>query len=168
MLQCAAPTTASSSEMKEMGRLRAVFMREKSEGEVVICPKPRRLGAVNHISQECAKPLRWHRIHNQDHSESNAGVEILDIVLSKSGCGDPAILGCSPPYFCGSPPSRVDNPLVHDVQFLHQRGPTSPSPRSKPNKPNSCVRSFGSIPAVRVEGFDCLDRDTRCRIPAMA
>lgn len=166
MLQCAAQTNfASSAEMKEMGRLRAALARDNSEG-VVICPKPRRFGLVNYPTPEFPKPLRWHRSHNQEHSETNAGVEILDIVLSKSGCGDPSNLGCSPPYFCGSPPSRVENPLVQDVQFIHQRGPTLPSPLSKPK---SCVRpSFGSIPAVRVEGFDCLDRDARCRIPAMA
>lgn len=166
MLHCAAQNNfTSTAEMKEMGRLRAALMREKSDG-AVICPKPRRLGLANLPTPEFPKPLRWHRSHNQEYSETNAGVEILDIVLSKSGCGDPLNLGCSPPYFCGSPPSRVENPLVHDVQFIHQRGPSSPSPLSKPK---SCVRpSYGSIPAVRVEGFDCLERDTRCRIPAMA
>eukprot|EP01018_Ginkgo_biloba_P027136 Gb_33375 [translate_table: standard] len=155
---------ATSAEMKEMGRLRAAFMREKCEE--VICPKPQRLGLTNHPLADFPKTLRWHRSHTTEHSESKAGVEILDIILSKSGCGEPSNLGCSPPYFCGSPPSRVDNPLVHDVQFIHQRVPSSPSALSKPK---SCSRpSFGHNPSVRIEGFDCLDRDTRCSIPAMA
>jgi len=154
-----------------MGRLRAAIMREKSEEEVVICPKPRRLGLVNHPSPDLPKPLRWQRSHTTEHNELSAGIEILDIFLSKSGCSDSSNLGCSPlgcspPYFCGSPPSRVDNPLVHDVQFIHQRVSSSPSAISKPK---SCVRqSLGSSPAIRIEGFDCLDRDTRCSIPAMA
>ncbi|KAL6007463.1 hypothetical protein ACLOJK_032961 [Asimina triloba] len=90
----------------------------------------------------------------------------------------------SPPFFCGSPPSRAPNPLVHDARFgdekltpLTSAPPTSAGKSSSPSTTSSssarkgCVRTkFGLAPAaVRIEGFDCLDRDRRsCRISAVA
>ncbi|VVA17973.1 PREDICTED: unknown [Prunus dulcis] len=86
------------------------------------------------------------------------------------------------PFFSGSPPSRVANPLIQDARFgdekLTPSSPLSPTPHpsglsSSPTtsaRKGSFVRaSFGSKPAVRVEGFDCLDRDRRnCSIPTLA
>ena len=90
----------------------------------------------------------------------------------------------SPPFFCGSPPSRVANPLIQDARFgdekiitpLSQLSPNLPPSGLSSSSPSSssrkggCIRAnFGSKPAVRVEGFDCLDRDRRnCSIPALA
>ncbi|KAI5677622.1 hypothetical protein M9H77_08572 [Catharanthus roseus] len=112
----------------------------------VVCPKPRRLGVV---SPSVADPIKS--------------------------------LPSSPPFFCGSPPSRVSNPLIQDARFGDERV-TPVSPRAIPipsglgASPSSarmsggCVRAnFGNNPAVRIEGFDCLDRDRRnCSIPALA
>lgn len=89
----------------------------------------------------------------------------LNFVL-QSGCGDSLNFGCSPPYFNGSPPSRADNPLVHDSNFIHQRVQASPSTLSKPKSLGRS--SLGPNAAVRVEGFDCSGRDTRCSVPALA
>ena len=90
----------------------------------------------------------------------------------------------SPPFFCGSPPSRVANPLIQDARFgdekiitplspLSQIAPSLGLPSSSPSsssRKGGCIReNFGNKPAVRVEGFDCLDRDRRnCSIPALA
>lgn len=89
----------------------------------------------------------------------------------------------SPPFFCGSPPSRVANPLIQDARFGDEKitplSPLSPVPPmnglsaaspSSSAKKGGCVRAnFGNKPAVRIEGFDCLDRDKRnCSIPALA
>eukprot|EP00252_Welwitschia_mirabilis_P007327 TRINITY_DN18583_c0_g1_i11.p1 TRINITY_DN18583_c0_g1~~TRINITY_DN18583_c0_g1_i11.p1 ORF type:complete len:172 (-),score=24.05 TRINITY_DN18583_c0_g1_i11:452-967(-) len=154
-----------AGEMKEIGRLRASLMREKCE-DVVVCPKPRRAGMVLHHIPDLVKPIRRQLNFAPDCTDSEPAGEILDIFMSKSTFGDSSNLGCSPPYFCGSPPSRTDNPLVHDVHFIHQRGQISQSPLSKPN---SFGRpSFGHKAAVRIEGFDCSGRDTRCSIPALA
>lgn len=94
------------------------------------------------------------------------------------------LVSSSPPFFSGSPPSRVANPLIQDARFGDENfSPLSPSswvvvpaPTGLPPSPSSssrkggCVRAnFGNKPSVRIEGFDCLDRDRRnCSIPALA
>lgn len=123
-------------------------------GDTVICPKPRR-----------------------------AGNDIWDIIHSMGGYGleqSCTNVASSPPLFCGSPPSRVANPLIHDARFgeesvlppLSQLSPVPPPSGLSSSSPRKggCVRAnFGNKPAVRVEGFDCLDRDRRnCSIPALA
>ena len=156
----------------------------------VVCPKPRRLGLVNSTFNDPLRPLRWHLSHQAEISDSKAGTDLLDIILSKGGghgaeqSSTPQVAS-SPPFFSGSPPSRVANPLIQDARFGDEKitpisslqqiaapnsgRSSSPSTRSAARK-GGCVRaSFGNNPAVRVEGFDCLDRDRRnCSIPALA
>jgi len=85
----------------------------------------------------------------------------------------------SPPFFCGSPPGRAANPLVQDARFGDEKlCPTllisSPSGLLSPSsasRKGGCVRmSFGLKPAaVRVDGFDCLNKDCQnSRIPVVA
>ncbi|XP_019428282.1 PREDICTED: uncharacterized protein LOC109336253 isoform X2 [Lupinus angustifolius] len=126
----------------------------------LICPKPRR----------------------------SFGSNPLDTILTKGDCEEEQFwpdMSSPPSYFFGSPPSRVANPLVHDARFGDVNFPpfsslsrvvvpgpsglsSSPSPSSA--RKGGCVRAnFGNNPGVRVEGFDCLDRDRRnCSIPALA
>jgi len=149
--------------------------------DAVICPKPRRVGVINH---HLARSLRW----QVSHHDSNSGSELLDLILAKGGGGceeDQArTVASSPPfYFTGSPPSRVSNPLTKDSLFRDEllvvaTPPPSTTPRAtKPQPPPSprngggCVRAstnFGNNPAVRVVGFNCLDRDRRSSVPTLA
>lgn len=88
-------------------------------------------------------------------------------------------------FFSGSPPSRANNPLTQDPRFREERlNPISTAQSSSnyspsgllPSSPSSlsrkgCARmKFGLKPAaVRVEGFDCLNRDGQnSGIPAFA
>ncbi|OIW06935.1 hypothetical protein TanjilG_18323 [Lupinus angustifolius] len=136
----------------------------------LICPKPRRLALFN------------------DHSSCSSGYNPLDMILTKGDCEMEQfwpLVESPPPFFSGSPPSRVANPIVQDARFGDDKfsplSPTSwmvvpapsglpPSPSSSSARKGGCVRAnFGNNPAVRVEGFDCLDRDRRnCSIPALA
>lgn len=152
----------------------------------VVCPKPRRLGLLNHAVNDPIRPFRWHFNHQAEMCDSKAGAELLDIILTKGNYGaeqSAAQLASSPPFFCGSPPSRATNPLIQDARFgkekLSSLSPLPvPIPSGLSSSPSSsarkggCVRAkFGHKPAaVRVEGFDCrLDRDRRnCSIPAVA
>ncbi|XP_057528681.1 uncharacterized protein LOC130807484 [Amaranthus tricolor] len=162
------------------------FVSITDRRDLVVCPKPRRVGV--HINDP-SRPHRWYLGHHSELSDSRAGSELLDIILSKGVHGaerSSTQVASSPPFFCGSPPSRVSNPLIQDVRFREEKQlipPFSPLPSSpiqpvsgSASSPNSssrkggCVRAnFGNNPAVRVEGFDCLDRDRRnCSIPALA
>ncbi|KAB1211194.1 hypothetical protein CJ030_MR6G021614 [Morella rubra] len=147
----------------------------------VVCPKPRRVGilANNHL-----RPLRWHMSHQTEVCDSKAGAELLDIILMKEGLGaeqSPNQFGSSPPFFCGSPPSRSANPLIQDARFgdeklitlspLSMPSPSGVSSPSSSSRKGGCTRvKFGLKPAaVRVEGFDCLNRDRQnSSIPAVA
>ncbi|KAL6566382.1 hypothetical protein OROGR_001997 [Orobanche gracilis] len=162
--------------------------------EPLVCPKPRRLGlhATFH-EPSYPRPFRWHSSHLQENFDPKAGNELLDFIMSKVSLDELSdlqgnyygadqsltpIASSPPPFFSGSPPSRVSNPLIQDSRFGDEKcNPVSPraiptlsglahSPSSarKPGRVN-----FGNNPAVRVEGFDCLDRDRRnCSIPAIA
>lgn len=146
----------------------------------VFCPKPRRIGSVPPIDP--VRPLRWQACSYQmDLCDLRTGPELLDLFLPKAEEQSP--VASSPPFFCGSPPSRVANPVVHDTRFGEENRPLTPTPFSisggggpypggagvvVPMSPRKgCVRSaakFGFQPAVvRVEGFDCLENRDRRR-----
>ncbi|KAL6351095.1 hypothetical protein AAG906_031681 [Vitis piasezkii] len=149
----------------------------------VVCPKPRRLGLLNATIVDPLRPIRWHLSNQTELSDSKSGTDLLDIILAKGGYGAESCtqVASSPPFFSGSPPSRVANPLIQDARFGDEKlNPISPplvsvpsglssSPSSSARK-GGCIRAnFGNNPAVRIEGFDCLDRDRRnCSIPALA
>ncbi|GMN56723.1 hypothetical protein TIFTF001_025841 [Ficus carica] len=142
----------------------------------VVCPKPRRLGILNLSINDHIRPLRYTTNPFQlEVGDSQAGAELLDIILTKGNSGEIQNnqVASSPPYFCGSPPSRASNPVILDEQFGNGKAgfipATPPSPSSR--KAGGCARmKFGHKPAaVRIEGFDCLSRDRRnCSISAVA
>ncbi|KAK7280477.1 hypothetical protein RJT34_25541 [Clitoria ternatea] len=157
----------------------------------VVCPKPRRLGLFNFaVNDHPVRAFRYHLSCQVEPCDSNSsGSNPLDTILTKEFDCDLEqscpVIASSPPFFCGSPPSRVANPLIQDARFgdedFSPLSPSSPwvvvpaqsvlppSPSSSARK-GGCVRAnFVNNPAVRIEGFDCLDRDRRnCSIPALA
>ncbi|KAF7811255.1 uncharacterized protein G2W53_032231 [Senna tora] len=149
-----------------------------ADRDSVICPKPRRVGDLSNMPM---RPLRWHLSQQTGWSDSKAGAELLDIFLKKESYGEEFAnqAAASPPYFCGSPPVRAANPLVQDARFGDEKltpisSISSPSGLSSPSsasRKGGCTRmKFGLKPAaVRVEGFDCLNRDRQnSSIPAFA
>ncbi|KAL6847259.1 hypothetical protein ACP4OV_023112 [Aristida adscensionis] len=138
----------------------------------LFCPKPRRPVA----------PLRCHQ--SGGYSDAGAGMDLLDLLLSKGEESGLSAASPQPPLFCGSPPRRASNPVVHDSRFGMDFPPmpalpvaaaapappppaaSRPAPRTPAAPPMSprgaagCARArFAFQPAaVRVEGFDCLDR----------
>ncbi|KAL2321197.1 hypothetical protein Fmac_030166 [Flemingia macrophylla] len=152
---------------------------EEMRMESVVCPKPRRLGLLNHSTfDNHIRPFRPPFINYQSEIEdSGVGAELLDIILPKGGCYGEISgvqVDSSPPFFCGSPPSRASNPVIQDEQFGSGNEnfvPFSLAPPSPSSSARGCVRmKFGHTPAaVRIEGFDCLSRDRRnCSISAVA
>ncbi|XP_050225278.1 uncharacterized protein LOC126674803 [Mercurialis annua] len=188
MNQCAIQTSVFSTREE----LRSSVSGTMSEWrDPVVCPKPRRLGIFNSScinDNHPVRSLRWHLSHQAEICEAKAGNDLLDIILTKGGCygveqSCTQVASSPPPFFSGSPPSRVANPLIQDARFrdeelspistLMPMMPVQPQSSSSPSssgRKGGCVRAnFGNKPAVRVEGFDCLDRDRRnCSIPALA
>jgi hypothetical protein len=183
MNQCGIQQNVFSSVCEEM---RSSSMDRR---DPVVCPKPRRLGLLNAtVHDHPIRSIRWHISHQAELCDSRAGSDLLDIILTKGGYGmeveqqsSCTQIVSSPPFFCGSPPSRVANPLIQDARFGDEKiiplPPLSPVPSmngcsaaSPSARKGGCVRAnFGNKPAVRIEGFDCLDRDQRnCSIPALA
>ncbi|CAK9233122.1 unnamed protein product [Sphagnum troendelagicum] len=149
--------------MSERRKQRAAYHGERTEEEV-ICPKPRRATSVSGPLTEFMNPSRRYRSRTTVQGEGDAGFEILDIFLSKGVYNDTSNFACSPPYFCGSPPSRSGNPLIHDIHFVHQRAQSVLSQQIL-----SCVpSSYKANPVVRVEGFASSGPDTCCRVSAFA
>ncbi|KAL6345247.1 hypothetical protein AAG906_015730 [Vitis piasezkii] len=79
------------------------------DNELPLCPKPRRLGSA---TSEILKPLRCNK-HSQPNMDGRSGV--VSMITEKTMC-----CGCLASDYSGSPPGRTHNPLVHDVQFMHQ------------------------------------------------
>ncbi|XP_039008980.1 uncharacterized protein LOC120137245 isoform X2 [Hibiscus syriacus] len=180
MQQFAIQRTATGSNREHLQSSFSVSVMVTDRRGTVVCPKPRRLGLLNtSFKDHPVGSLRWQISHQAELCDSKAGSDVLDMILTKGGCRAEQV-ALSPPFFCGPPPSRVANPLIQDARFgddkvitpLSQQStslPMSGSPASSSRK-GGCIRAnFVNNPAVRVEGFDCLDKDSRnCRIPALA
>ncbi|KAK2635180.1 hypothetical protein Ddye_029972 [Dipteronia dyeriana] len=201
MNQCAIQQNMVASGREEIRNSVPVSVSDvRRDKDYLVCPKPRRLGLLNAAAindPQPLRPLRWNLSHQAENFDSKAGSDLFDIILPKGGYGGHGTeqsctqLASSPPFFCGSPPSRVANPVIHDSRFGDEKItslstlppiplPSSPSSSSRKGggggvvgggSGGSCVRpNFGNKPAVRIEGFDCLDRDLRncSSIPALA
>ncbi|XP_074587519.1 uncharacterized protein LOC141843341 [Curcuma longa] len=140
----------------------------------IICTKPRRLAPLPTIAVP-VQPLRRipsNHLDLLDRCDAEAGAGFPGILLPKGG-GTEESAPSSPSFFCGSPPNRVANPVVFDSRFGQDRPPVPvghlPAIHSSLSSPIPAWKGCPSAklsyePAVvRVEGFDCLNRDgQRC------
>ncbi|OVA09715.1 hypothetical protein BVC80_9101g253 [Macleaya cordata] len=144
----------------------------------VICPEPRRVVrtpyTVDSLERLCCTlkgdPPTPRKVPSLD---------IWSIFLSKDGPDNELDANNSQMgLFCGSPPVRADNPLIHDVQFVRQAS-TLASPfgnshgamgsSARVERAPSCGNSsFGGKPLVRIEGFSCGSSKSHCIVPALA
>ncbi|XP_073023880.1 uncharacterized protein [Primulina eburnea] len=157
---------------------------EEMNRSAVVCPKPRRLSPVGatHKEPSSTRAFRCHVSYQPEICDAKAGNELLNIIRAKGDdyAGQSVTqIASSPPFFSGSPPSRVSNPLIQDSRFGHEKViPISPlaiplpsglAPSPSSTRKGGFIRANFINPAVRIEGFDCLDRDRRNRsIPALA
>ncbi|XP_051115024.1 uncharacterized protein LOC127240395 [Andrographis paniculata] len=130
----------------------------------VVCPKPRRIGAPLQLHEPLRQSPRLLYINQQPEAcDAKVGMELLDIIRMKGSYTSERSgfqVASSPPFFAGTPPGRVSNPVIHDEKFGNNNGYSSYPMRETPSSSNrtcgGCVETkFGSKPAVRIEGFDC-------------
>lgn len=154
----------SRPDMNEKRRSRTGLRVENGSDEEVLCPRPRRPTTVNCPTNEFMKPHRRQKSKSTARQDGVVCFELLDIFLSKGGYRDVSSYGCSPPNFCGSPPNRAGNPLIHDAQFLHQRSTSNLSQQM-----NACgPSSYSANPTVRIEGFGSVGSDLSSQVSALA
>ncbi|XP_016489893.1 uncharacterized protein LOC107809737 [Nicotiana tabacum] len=140
----------------------------------VVCPKPRRIGLFDSSYVHSDERIRSSR---SEACDLKAGTELLDIILTKGNYDEEKTnfeMASSPPFYFGSPPSRVSNPLIQDSQFSNDNfvpilaipdAAAAPSPPPSFTSASAAVRKNGGgcVPvkygnkqaAVRIEGFNC-------------
>ncbi|CAL5096666.1 unnamed protein product [Urochloa decumbens] len=129
----------------------------------LICPQPRRASRppflMDSLSRPSPKPNGALPVYRADST-----CDILDLILSKN---DPDVHTDSSSqvgFFCGSPPARTNNPVIHDPLFGKKTPSFSPlgssfgkvgAGRAEVGSP-SCG---ASSPKVRIEGFACGNKE---------
>ncbi|AQK79657.1 hypothetical protein ZEAMMB73_Zm00001d035765 [Zea mays] len=95
---------------------------------------------------------------------ANPTYDIVDLILSKNDPDVDTDSSSQAAFFCGSPPARTNNPVIHDPQFGKKAPSFSPlgsssgkmaAGRAEVGSP-SC-RS--SSPKMRIEGFACGNKE---------
>ncbi|XP_062230441.1 uncharacterized protein LOC133928229 [Phragmites australis] len=135
----------------------------------VICPQPRRASRppfpIEALNRASPKPnngaLPVYR--------ADSASDILDLILSKSDPDVDTDSSSQAGFFCGSPPVRTNNPIVHDPQFGKKTPSFSPLGSSFGKKAAGIVEvgspSCGaSSPKVRIEGFACGSKEPHCAV----
>lgn len=146
----------------------------------LVRPQPRRIRPLSSFPDPLC-PLSWQTCNQADALDLKAAVEFDNIFLAKDSENQ---VEPSSPFCIGSPPPRSANPLINDACFMEV---TSSNPIHNPNPVvlttsvhvtvpmpastrSGCANTTNNrfLPAVRVDGFDCLDRDRSRRITAFA
>ncbi|CAH9105843.1 unnamed protein product [Cuscuta europaea] len=89
-------------------------MLNHGSNEFPLCPKPRRLVSTH---PEFLQPLSCSK-HSQMNIDGSRS-EVLNIIGDHQKIRD--VTYSTTLCYSGSPPGRTDNPLIHDVQFVHNQ-----------------------------------------------
>ncbi|KAG0464046.1 hypothetical protein HPP92_019692 [Vanilla planifolia] len=124
----------------------------------LICPKPRHVANapyfVEGLNKFCPKSVSISTKQKEDSS-----FQILDIIRNKDDLVGDLDGPSQVSFFCGSPPVRSHNPVVHDAYFTRH----AQSFVSCVNNPCVTTKSSDTVdrgalcgsPKVRIEGFSC-------------
>ncbi|XP_042408669.1 uncharacterized protein LOC121998018 [Zingiber officinale] len=134
----------------------------------VICPQPCRPTRVscltNTLSRASSKSKGVKPMYRMD-----CAAEILDLLNQDEWDNDG--------FFCGSPPVRANNPVIHDPQFVVASQSLASSIGNSPSVMQAgrlergsptCGSSVGGSPKVRIEGFACSNPGKHHVAPALA
>jgi len=135
----------------------------------LICPQPRRasrppflMDSLNRASPKLNGALPVYR--------ADSACDILDLILNKNDPDVDTDSSSQAGFFCGSPPVRTNNPVIHDPLFGKKTPSFSPLGSSFGKMGAGRVEvgspSCGaSSPKVRIEGFACGNKEpTNCAV----
>uniref|UniRef100_A0A0E0KXF5 Uncharacterized protein n=1 Tax=Oryza punctata TaxID=4537 RepID=A0A0E0KXF5_ORYPU len=141
---------------------RSRFWQMDSQPTELICPMPRRPSPrPPFLSDSINRTLPVYR--------ADPASDVLDLILNKNDPDVDTDSSSQVGFFCGSPPVRANNPIVHDPQFGKNIPSFSPlgssfgkkcAGRAEVGSP-SCG---ASSPKVRIEGFACGNKEPHCAV----
>ncbi|EEE62001.1 hypothetical protein OsJ_16782 [Oryza sativa Japonica Group] len=141
---------------------RSRFWQMDSQPTELICPMPRRPSPrPPFLSDSINRTLPVYR--------ADSASDVLDLILSKNDPDVDTDSSTQVGFFCGSPPVRANNPIVHDPQFGKNIPSFSPlgSSFGKKSAGRAEVGSpscGASSPKVRIEGFACGNKEPHCAV----
>ncbi|XP_015640108.2 uncharacterized protein [Oryza sativa Japonica Group] len=163
---------------------RSRFWQMDSQPTELICPMPRRPSprppflsdSINRLYtwMQCIPSNKGAEAHQNLCTYGHYRCTELTLLLmsSTSSSNDPDVDTDSSTqvgFFCGSPPVRANNPIVHDPQFGKNIPSFSPlgSSFGKKSAGRAEVGSpscGASSPKVRIEGFACGNKEPHCAV----
>ncbi|KAL6865175.1 hypothetical protein ACP4OV_016326 [Aristida adscensionis] len=131
----------------------------------VICPQPRRASRLPFLIESRASPKPNGALPV---FRADSASDILDLILSKNDHDVDTDSSSQAGFFCGSPPVRTNNPVVHDPQFGQKTPSFSPLGSSFGKMIAGRVEvgspCGASSPKVRIEGFACGKKEPHCAV----
>uniref|UniRef100_A0A0D9WBQ6 Uncharacterized protein n=1 Tax=Leersia perrieri TaxID=77586 RepID=A0A0D9WBQ6_9ORYZ len=158
------PTSFSTvaGRVDPMPDRRSRFWQMDSQPAELICPMPRRASPRPPFLPDCIN--RTLPVYISDPAS-----DVLDLILSKNDPDVDTDSSSQVGFFCGSPPVRANNPVIHDPQF-GKNIPSFSSLGSPFGKKSAGRVEVGSpscgasSPKVRIEGFACGNKEPHCAV----
>ncbi|KAF0924204.1 hypothetical protein E2562_008501 [Oryza meyeriana var. granulata] len=103
-------STGGGAVVDPMSDRRSRFWQIDSQPAELICPRPRRVSPrPPFLPETINRTLPMYR--------ADPASDVLDLILSKNDPDFDTDSSSQVGFFCGSPPVRANNPVVHDPQF---------------------------------------------------
>ncbi|GJN36421.1 hypothetical protein PR202_gb25280 [Eleusine coracana subsp. coracana] len=156
-------------QLPRMEDRRSRFWQMDAQPVLVICPQPRRPSRAPFIFESINRAGSPKTNGVLPVCRGDSASDVLDLILNKNDPDADTDWSGQAAFFCGSPPVRTNNPVVHDPMFGEETPSFSPlgssfgkklAGRLEVGSPSCGVSS----PKVRIEGFACGNKESHCAV----